>query len=216
MQPSLGPGDQHSSGTAWGSVPGCTPGASFITHAWRSHSVISTQIEGSSSPHACATQRLLWSQAAEPGASSRHGTVVGCLQVHLPRVLGTMGNESLEASCVLSPIPLIPKHWWRQDMAEKGESCWYLVPLQPFLVQPPQTAVPGEPRRALQPQHSAQIPSLPSLCPTMAASSWKVPGSLNVLKTQQQQPLAKGQPQTRSELLSRVRACVSLPKGISL
>lgn len=145
MQPSLGPGDQHSSGTAWAVCQGCTPGASSITHAWRSHSVISTHIGGDSSPRTCATQRLLWSQAEEPGASSSHGTpaVAGCLQVHLLRVLGSMGNRSLEASCVLSPILLIPKHWWHQDRAEKGEPCWYLVPLQPLLVQPSQMAVPG-------------------------------------------------------------------------
>lgn len=140
MQPSLGLGDQHSSGTAWG-----TPGAPSITHAWRSHSVIRIQIWGGTSPHTCATQRLLRSQEAEPGASSRNGTpaVAGCLQVHLPRVLGSMGNESLEASCVLSPILLISKHWWHQDRAEKGKPCWYLVPLQPLLVQPPQMALPG-------------------------------------------------------------------------
>lgn len=83
----------------------------------------------------------------------------------------------------------------------------------------PTTGLPllaKEPRRALQSQKRAQIPSLPILCPTMAAGSWKVPGSLSVFKTPQQQPLARGQLQTRSELLSRVRARVSLPKGISL
>lgn len=107
--------------------------------------VPSTQIGGGSSPQVCATQNLVWSCAAEPGASSRHGTwaVAGCLQVHLPRVLGSMGNGSPEASCVLSPTPPIPKHWWHQDRAGKGEPCWYLVPFQPLLVQPAQTAVPG-------------------------------------------------------------------------
>lgn len=49
----------------------------------------------------------------------------------------------------------------------------------------------------------------------VCSQPWEVPGFLCVFKTSQQHPLARGQPQARSELLSRVRARVPFT-GITL
>lgn len=71
---------------------------------------------------------------------------------------------------------------------------------------------PGE---LCSPSVHHRSPPCPVPDPAMAAGAWKVPGSLCVFKTLQQHPLARRQPQTQSELLSRVRAHVPFT-GISL
>lgn len=139
QQPSLGPAFLWDclGQCARAALLGLTPSLMHRHPIQGSTHVSSTQKGTGNSPHISAKQRLLWSQAAEPGASSRHGTqgVAGCLQVHLPRVLGSMGNESPEASCVLSPTPPVPKHWWHLDQNQKKETMLVLSAV-PALTSP--------------------------------------------------------------------------------
>jgi len=95
-----------------------------------------------------------------------------------------------------------------------GEACHGLSPAQ---TTPAQGSLCSQRSPGELCGPSTEPRSLPCLVPAsdMAAGTWKASASLHVFKTQQQHPQARGQPQIRSELLSRVMARIPFT-GIGL
>lgn len=142
---------QQPAALSWASIPlglpgavaraallGLTPSLMHRHPIQGSTHVSSAQKGTGNSPHISAKQRLLWSQAAEPGASSRHGTqgVAGCLQVHL----AAWGMSPRRHPVCCHPPPQSQSIGGIWTRIRKRRPCWYLVLFQPL---PPQTAVSG-------------------------------------------------------------------------
>lgn len=110
----------------------------------------------------------------------------------------------------------LPEPMWYQDKyVQRGKTCHRLALAQ---TSPAQGSFCSQrnPGELCDPSTEPGPLPCPVLAPAMAAGAWKVPGFLCVFKTpQQQHPLARGQPQTQPELLSRVRAHVPFT-GISV
>lgn len=124
---------QQPAALSWASIPlglpgavcqGCTPGAYPITHAQTSHSgeypcVQHTERDRQLPTHFCKTEAAVESGSRAWGKQQAWHTGSSRL---FAGAFGSMGNESPEASCVLSPTPPVPKHWWHLDQNQKKET----------------------------------------------------------------------------------------------